>query len=510
MFGFSHDFRGLHVHWTNCRQLFRSVLTRGMIRRLIRVVAAGTALMGAATVASTSLSPVAGANGLTWSTEASPNQGSGTNALNGVSCPSVTFCVAVGVAASPGLIESFNGTSWSIAPLPTPGGSPYLEGVACTSVSACTAVGFYIDGSNNQVPLIESWNGSAWTITPSPSPSGAQDAVLLGVSCSAPSVCTAVGHIYNGSTDQTLVETWNGAKWSIVPSPSPVSTGAVTLNSVSCPSSSFCIAAGYYVTKSSGEATLIEGWNGTAWSIIPNPNPSTTGTVQLLGAACTSSNFCVAVGYYFTSLTVNGTLIETWDGTTWSITPSPAPGELAGVQCISPTDCVAVGVTSAPFGVSQTLIQTWNGSAWSVTPSPSPGSVSNELSDASCALATFCTAVGYYADGSSGLDERTLIEAGRSSTSHVVITTASLPEAALGVPYSFQLQAVGGLPPYTWNKYGPKGRGSLPWRVSLSRSGLISGTPKKAGTYTIIVKCLDSTHSHRTQATQTLTLTVNP
>ena len=50
-----------------------------------------------------------------------------------------------------------------------------------------------------------------------------------------------------------------------------------------------------------------------------------------------------------------------------------------------------------------------------------------------------------------------------------------------------------GTPPYSWNKYLPKGRASGRSRLSLSKSGLISGMPKKAGTYTIIVKCLQAT-----------------
>jgi len=91
----------------------------------------------------------------------------------------------------------------------------------------------------------------------------------------------------------------------------------------------------------------------------------------------------------------------------------------------------------------------------------------------------------------------------------VIITTTSLPPGTVGQPYSVQLEAVGGTPPYTWNKYLPKGMGILPRGVGLSKSGLISGTPKRAGTYPITVKCLDST-SRRTQATQTLTLTINP
>lgn len=91
-----------------------------------------------------------------------------------------------------------------------------------------------------------------------------------------------------------------------------------------------------------------------------------------------------------------------------------------------------------------------------------------------------------------------------------IITTRSLPSGTLNRPYYFQLEATGGTLPYTWNKYGPVGSGRLPLGLSLSKSGLISGTPQRTGTFTITVKCLDSTHSHKTQATQELTLIINP
>jgi large repetitive protein len=97
-----------------------------------------------------------------------------------------------------------------------------------------------------------------------------------------------------------------------------------------------------------------------------------------------------------------------------------------------------------------------------------------------------------------------------SAGPNVIILTKTLPTGTLGQPYSFQLQAIGDTPPYSWNKYLQKGMGTLPLGVGLSPSGLISGTPKRAGTYTFTVKCLDSSHSHKTQATQTLTLTINP
>ena len=61
------------------------------------------------------------------------------------------------------------------------------------------------------------------------------------------------------------------------------------------------------------------------------------------------------------------------------------------------------------------------------------------------------------------------------------ITTSSLPGATVGQTYSFQLQATGGTPPYTWNKYPPGGRGVLPIWLHLSKSGLISGHTEEGG-----------------------------
>ena len=84
---------------------------------------------------------------------------------------------------------------WSIVPSPnTSDNQPnYLTAVSCSSSTACTAVGIdAVDGVENQT-LIESWNGSVWSIVPSPDTSSIQNNTLGGVSCSSPSVCTAVG-----------------------------------------------------------------------------------------------------------------------------------------------------------------------------------------------------------------------------------------------------------------------------------------------------------------------------
>ncbi len=67
------------------------------------------------------------------------------------------------------------------------------------------------------------------------------------------------------------------------------------------------------------------------------------------------------------------------------------------------------------------------------------------------------------------------------------ITTQSLPQGVVGVPYSTTLSATGGVPPYAWNASG-----GLPPGLSLSRAGVLSGTPTAAGNSVVSVAVADS------------------
>ncbi len=87
------------------------------------------------------------------------------------------------------------------SPNPSATGDNELFGVACTGSTACIAV-----GRSNASTLIESWNGHVWSIVPSRNPSPSRGSLLLGVACTAPTTCTAVGFA-TPSNDQTLIET---------------------------------------------------------------------------------------------------------------------------------------------------------------------------------------------------------------------------------------------------------------------------------------------------------------
>src|SRR5215472_11892549 len=86
----------------------------------------------------------------------------------------------------------------------------------------------------------------------------------------------------------------SGPGWSIVPSPNPpAATGQ--LAGVSCFSSSACTAVGDYTKRFGSTVTLAERWNGTRWSVEPTPNPAGAASRTLNAVDCTSASACVAV-----------------------------------------------------------------------------------------------------------------------------------------------------------------------------------------------------------------------
>jgi len=316
-------------------------------------------------------------NGKAWSVLTSPG-GTGA-ALRGVSCTSAAFCVAVG-----NVLQRWNGTSWSLVTSPKGGGT--LEGVSCTSATNCIAVGF--TGSKT---LVERWNGAKWSIIASPSPTVGGGSVLSAVSCTSAASCFAVGwnNIGGAGEPTTIVERFNGKTWSIDTNARPRSFSA--LNGVSCASATSCMAVGYSQTAAARfqfgpPKTLVQRWNGKTWSIVASPNPGTTNS-ELAAISCPSATSCIAVGQFTNASDRDSafkTLVERWNGTAWSQVASPnsagaTVSQPAGVSCTAPTGCVAVGhyttstdpraVDAGPF---KTLAQKWNGAAWSIVAGPTP------------------------------------------------------------------------------------------------------------------------------------------
>jgi hypothetical protein len=299
-------------------------------------------------------------------------------------CASAVDCWAVGTELEAGgtgnptgaLIENWNGSSWSVVPTPTPGGSgvvgAILQGVTCTSAANCIAVGYTTDvNGENLNDLIEQWNGSSWTIVPGAATGQTYDQ-LLRVDCLGATNCWAVGNagpaqqnpnflpIYPGAAgDQGLIEHWNGSSWTLVPSTVEPSPEGGFLYGIECVSTADCWASGA-VTDASGQASgvLMEQWNGSAWTDVSStvPVPSgTTGGAILSSISCVGPSACWAVGSNGSFGGGGGSgfqpqaLVEYWNGSSWSIEPSPDVGPLDllnGVACVAGVGCTAVGTTA--------------------------------------------------------------------------------------------------------------------------------------------------------------------
>ena len=325
---------------------------------------------------------------------------------------------------------------WAVQKLPKPeAASAPVETFAtsCVRRDSCVAVGDYWDSKvvHDRVTLAEYWNGGAWSTMSTPNPSGldyehGRFATLRGVSCASESDCIAVGY-YKDTSElfQPLAERWNGSSWSMISISAPSGATGTWLEDVSCTSSSQCTVVGYYKTSSGVEAALAERWNGTSWSIQSTPNPQTASATRLRGVSCASSSWCSAVGFFHdsTEKQENGvektkTLALRWDGNSWAIQPSPNVTSswstfLAAVSCTSATQCSAVGGYS--FGSGFSLAEGWNGSEWTIQSTPSPNGNAT-LESVSCTSSTSCTAVGSTRVSATDPGSRALAERWSGST----------------------------------------------------------------------------------------------
>src|SRR5205085_408639 len=156
------------------------------------------------------------------------------------------------------------------------------------------------------------------------------------------------------------------------------------------------------------DKSLIEHWNGTAWSTVASPNPYTV--QDLYGVAADSSTDAWAVGRYFSYSPYGyGALIEHWNGSSWKTVPDAAPypqtsNLLFGVEALSATKVWAAGTAN---GVS--FVEKWNGAQWSRVSSPNVGT-SNNTFQATAAIAGDVWAVGEWYQAVSPYQARTLVE----------------------------------------------------------------------------------------------------
>jgi fibronectin type III domain protein/IPT/TIG domain-containing protein len=285
--------------------------------------------------------------------------------------------------------------TWRTAPTPDPAGSyRELNALGAASGTDIWAVGDYANAAGTYRTLAEHWNGYSWTIVPTPNV-GAGNNLLLSVAAIASNDAWAVGVYRQSNTDiaQTLTEHWNGSSWSVVASPN-VANMDNALFGVRAISSTNVVAVGRALTSNTNAQSLVEQWNGTGWSIVPTPNGSSFS--ELIAVDALSATNIWAVGDQTSDASFYTTLVEHWDGVSWTVVPSPNfsgfGGFLESIGGTAANDLWAVGGFTITGGQQQTAIAHYDGTSWSAIASPT--GTSSELFAIGVVSSTNAWAVG--------------------------------------------------------------------------------------------------------------------
>ncbi len=186
-----------------------------------------------------------------------------------------------------------------------------------------------------------------WNIVPSPNEPSANN-FLIGVAALSPNDAWAVGNI---------IEHWDGTTWSIVPNP----VGYGYLSGVTALSTNDVWAVGEYNSSKGGISTLVEHWDGTSWSVVPGWNTWRQNNVLYAVTQVPGTKHLWAVGDSYTwRKSFTPALIEDWNGTSWGEGPKENPGlynHLYGVTAIARDNIWAVGSFSNALGSSQAFIE---------------------------------------------------------------------------------------------------------------------------------------------------------
>jgi hypothetical protein len=291
------------------------------------------------------------------------------------------------------------GQSWKTVPLAT--GLKVPRALAPIAPDDVWVVGNELVNPVGRVAA-EHWNGSSWTLVSTPD-IGSGPKVLNGADAVASNDVWAVGASggSTGSRYKTLVEHWNGTQWQIVASPNVGTNTSNTLASVDTLSRTDTWAVGSYWTVTAPgvgtvRKTLIERWNGTSWSVVSSPNPSTFSN-SLLDVAAIGPNDVWAVGWKLSPQGLRSLILH-YDGTAWtakSAVPTVGTGDnvLTGISAVSANDIWATGYYDD--GAQQkTLTLHYDGSSWSSVPSASGGDGVSILRDISAFSPSDAWAVG--------------------------------------------------------------------------------------------------------------------
>jgi hypothetical protein len=267
----------------------------------------------------TSTNPGGGASA--WSAAA---VGAGPLIFN-ISCPSTSLCLATDDNGD--LLTSTNPTggasAWSVSDVDP---NSAISSLSCPTTSLCVAGDYSGDVLISTDPA---GGGTTWNFTPI---RPGFEHYTIDVSCPTADFCFATAS-FGGGNSRLFSSTDGGNSWQQIAVIGP----AKWINSVSCPTTLLCVAAGGYyfngsTTPSAAILSSTDPTDGTSWNPLGVDSPNNNDLGYL---SCTTAAFCVAGPLY------PGSLVSTDPAG-----QSPADWQQTGggdnaVSCPTTTFCVS-------------------------------------------------------------------------------------------------------------------------------------------------------------------------
>lgn len=277
-------------------------------------------------------------------------------------------------AATDGSLASCQATP-NLMQVPDRAGYSSLSSIDALSDSDMWATGIYYEVDDKYYqPTMNHWDGREWTTFDIDNPRYPYDQfnyVLNAVSMVATNDVWAVGR----AMTETLVIHWDGAAWARIPSPNG-STAYNTnlLSGISVVEADDIWAVGQYTENNQAPSTktLVMHWDGTEWSIVPSPNPSDYSNV-LLTVEAVASDDVWAGGIANTYSLGYGAFIVHWDGVKWTqhkVKDLEEVIKITSISAISSNDIWAVGHSDTQYGLSIGYALHWDGAEWAAMKIP--------------------------------------------------------------------------------------------------------------------------------------------
>jgi len=247
--------------------------------------------------------------------------------------------------------------------------------------------------------------------TPVPVPSTGNNVVLSGVAAQSDSDGWAVGQQFVGAgqpQQPPVAYQWSGSAWSLTPTPQLPMYGA--LQGVSASSAADAWAVGFTVIGRHDRGTLVERWNGSSWS-VNSLNAESGFAAGLQSVADIAPDDVWAAGEGAT-----GGLVEHWNGSSWTAATLPDPNFIPSpddnaISALSANDIWLAGSTlSASTMTSVPEAMHFDGRAWSVVPFVVPDENSSALNAVAAVSANNVWAAGEEQGAGAAIGGATLIE----------------------------------------------------------------------------------------------------